>query len=112
VKFIHRREILSQYQQNEKMHHLLSLKISAPSGDYWPNRVRVPDEGDGECQYRQFLPLTDEVIRWHLSGFDHAGGPFVAGIYPTVSDCVKAGILPFQNLRTQGAAYENSILLK
>jgi len=34
-----------------------------------------------ECQYRQFLPLTDEVIRWHLSGFDHAGEPFVAGIF-------------------------------
>jgi len=39
-----------------------------------------------ECQYRQFLPLTDEVIRWHLSGFDHAGEPFVAGIYPMLQD--------------------------
>jgi len=39
-----------------------------------------------ECQYRQFLPLTDEVIRWHLSGFDHAGEPFVAGTYPMLQD--------------------------
>jgi superfamily II DNA or RNA helicase len=39
-----------------------------------------------ECQYRQFLPLTDEVIRWHLSGFDRAGEPFVAGIYPMLQD--------------------------
>ncbi len=39
-----------------------------------------------ECQYRQFLPLTDEVIRWHLSGFDHAGERFVAGIYPMLQD--------------------------
>ena len=39
-----------------------------------------------ECQYRQFLPLSDEVVRWHLSGFDHAGEPFVAGIYPMLQD--------------------------
>src|SRR5438128_7146494 len=39
-----------------------------------------------ECQYRQFLPLTHEVIRWHLSGFDQAGEPFVAGIYPMLQD--------------------------
>jgi superfamily II DNA or RNA helicase/very-short-patch-repair endonuclease len=39
-----------------------------------------------ECQYQQFLPLTDEVIRWHLSGSDQAGEPFVAGIYPMLLD--------------------------
>ena len=30
--------------------------------------------------------MTDEVIRWHLSGFDQAGQPFVAGIYPMLQD--------------------------
>jgi superfamily II DNA or RNA helicase/very-short-patch-repair endonuclease len=30
--------------------------------------------------------LTDEVIRWHLSGFDKAGKSFVAGIYPMLLD--------------------------
>jgi len=30
--------------------------------------------------------MTDEVIRWHLSGFDPAGQPFVAGIYPMLQD--------------------------
>ena len=39
-----------------------------------------------ECQYRQFLPMTDEVICWHLSGCDHAGERFVAGIYPMLQD--------------------------
>ena len=39
-----------------------------------------------ECQYQQFLPLTDDVIRWHLSGSDQAGEPFVAGIYPMLLD--------------------------
>ena len=35
-----------------------------------------------ECSHRRFLPITDAVIRWHLSGVDDAGQPFVAGVYP------------------------------
>ena len=26
------------------------------------------------------------MIRWHLSGFDHVGESFVAGIYPMLQD--------------------------
>jgi len=29
-----------------------------------------------------FSAVTDEVIRWHLSGSNAAGNPFVAGVYP------------------------------
>jgi len=39
-----------------------------------------------ECPHRRFLPLTDDVVRWHLSGMDAAGEPFVAGIYPLLPD--------------------------
>jgi superfamily II DNA or RNA helicase/very-short-patch-repair endonuclease len=39
-----------------------------------------------ECPHRQFVPVTDEVIRWHLSGVDDAGQPFVAGVYPILLD--------------------------
>jgi hypothetical protein len=39
-----------------------------------------------ECPHRRFLPVTDEVIRWHLSGRDGDGQPFVAGIYPLLPD--------------------------
>jgi superfamily II DNA or RNA helicase/very-short-patch-repair endonuclease len=39
-----------------------------------------------DCHHQRFLPMTDEVIRWHLSGFDPAGQPFVAGIYPMLQD--------------------------
>jgi len=39
-----------------------------------------------ECPHRQFLPVTDEVIRWHLSGNDGDGQPFVAGVYPLLQD--------------------------
>jgi hypothetical protein len=39
-----------------------------------------------ECPDRRFLPVTDEVIRWHLSGYDADGQPFVAGVYPLLQD--------------------------
>jgi superfamily II DNA or RNA helicase len=39
-----------------------------------------------ECPHRRFLPLTDDVIRWHLSGRDDSGQPFVAGVYPLLQD--------------------------
>lgn len=30
--------------------------------------------------------MTDEVVRWHLSGHDGGGRPFVAGVYPLLQD--------------------------
>ena len=39
-----------------------------------------------ECPSRRFLPVTDDVIRWHLSGVDADGKPFVAGVYPLLLD--------------------------
>ena len=39
-----------------------------------------------ECPNRRFLPVTDEVIRWHLSGRDDTGQPFIAGVYPMLLD--------------------------
>ncbi|MEO2026923.1 MAG: DEAD/DEAH box helicase family protein [Fuerstiella sp.] len=40
----------------------------------------------GACQYQQFLTVTDEMIRWHLSGRDNRGANFVAGVYPMLLD--------------------------
>jgi len=39
-----------------------------------------------ECPNRRFLPVTDDVIRWHLSGCDPQGQLFVAGVYPLLQD--------------------------
>jgi hypothetical protein len=39
-----------------------------------------------ECPNRRFLPVTDDVIRWHWSGSDAEGQPFVAGVYPLLQD--------------------------
>ncbi len=35
-----------------------------------------------KCSQQKFLPLTAQVIGWHLSGVDELGRDFVAGIYP------------------------------
>ena len=39
-----------------------------------------------ECPHRRLVPVTDGVIRWHLSGQDDDGRIFVAGIYPLLLD--------------------------
>src|SRR4030095_14270148 len=39
-----------------------------------------------ECPNRRFLPITDDVVRWHLSSCDAEGQPFVAGVYPLLQD--------------------------
>lgn len=39
-----------------------------------------------ECPRRRFLAVDDTVIRWHLSGKDDVGQPFVAGVYPMLVD--------------------------
>ncbi|MEA1932903.1 MAG: restriction endonuclease subunit R, partial [Thermodesulfobacteriota bacterium] len=38
------------------------------------------------CPNRRFLPITDKVIRWHLSGCDDRGRDFVMGLYPMFLD--------------------------
>ena len=35
---------------------------------------------------QQFLPVTDQVVRWHLSGHDDFGRDFVMGVYPLLRD--------------------------
>lgn len=39
-----------------------------------------------DCPHQRFLPVTDEIIRWHLSGRDCRGKDFVMGIYPMLLD--------------------------
>lgn len=38
------------------------------------------------CEYREFVPVSDEIVRQHLSGKDAQGNPFVMGIYPLRKD--------------------------
>ena len=39
-----------------------------------------------QCANSRFLPVTDEVIRWHLSGKNGDGKEFVIGVYPMLQD--------------------------
>lgn len=39
-----------------------------------------------ECLHQHWLPVTDDRIRWHLSGIDDHGQPFVMGVYPMLLD--------------------------
>ena len=53
----------------------------------WVREVcQKPQVKCADCQHRSFLPVTDDVIRWHLSGRDSAGRDFVVGVYPMLRD--------------------------
>jgi superfamily II DNA or RNA helicase len=39
-----------------------------------------------KCNHREFVPVSDEMIRQHLSGRDVQGKPFVMGVYPLMQD--------------------------
>jgi len=39
-----------------------------------------------ECACQKFLPVSDEVLHWHLSGADKRGCEFVMGLYPMLLD--------------------------
>ncbi|REK24471.1 MAG: DUF559 domain-containing protein [Planctomycetota bacterium] len=38
------------------------------------------------CPHQRFLPVTDDAVRWHLSGWDDTGREFVMGVYPLLRD--------------------------
>src|SRR5687768_4420971 len=39
-----------------------------------------------DCPNRRFLPVTADVVRWHLSGRDDRAQSFVMGVYPMLLD--------------------------
>jgi superfamily II DNA or RNA helicase/very-short-patch-repair endonuclease len=39
-----------------------------------------------ECSHQRFLPVTNDVIRWHLQGHDDHSRDFVMGVYPMLLD--------------------------
>jgi hypothetical protein len=54
--------------------------------EWLPRICEKPRIKCAACRHQAFLPVTDEVIRWHLSGRDDRGNPFVAGVYPMLLD--------------------------
>ncbi len=61
----------------------------------------------GDCPARQYVPVSDEVVRWHLRGKDAGMKPFVMGCYPMVEDeTVRFAVMDFDE-----AAWRRDALL-
>ena len=58
----------------------------ACANEWRPGVCEKPRIRCAVCPNRQFLPVTDDVIHWHLTGADDAGEPFTAGVYPMLLD--------------------------
>jgi superfamily II DNA or RNA helicase len=59
------------------------------SNEWKPNVCEKPRIKCGDCQYRSFLPVSDQVISNHLAGSDNARNQFadfVIGVYPLMQD--------------------------
>jgi superfamily II DNA or RNA helicase/very-short-patch-repair endonuclease len=60
---------------------------SPACGNEWIRGIcEKPKIKCSECRNRRFLSVTDDVVRWHLSGHDDFGKDFVMGIYPMLLD--------------------------
>jgi superfamily II DNA or RNA helicase/very-short-patch-repair endonuclease len=60
---------------------------SLACGNEWVRGIcEKPKIKCSECPHQRFLPVTDNVIRWHLSGHDDQGRGFVMGAYPLLLD--------------------------
>lgn len=56
-------------------------------GNEWVRDIcEKPKIKCSDCKHRRLLPITDDVVHWHLSGLDNCGNDFVMGIYPMLLD--------------------------
>jgi superfamily II DNA or RNA helicase/very-short-patch-repair endonuclease len=56
-------------------------------GNEWVSGIcEKPKIKCSDCKHRRLLPITDDVVHWHLSGLDNCGKDFVMGIYPMLLD--------------------------
>ncbi len=67
------------------------------------------------CPARRLVPVTDEIIRWHLTGHDEQGKPCVIGVYPMLPDetCAFLAVdFDRENWRIDVAAFVESSRLR
>ena len=56
-------------------------------GNEWIRGVcEKPKIRCASCPQRAFVPVSDQVVFWHLRGKDDSGRPFTMGVYPMLSD--------------------------
>lgn len=60
---------------------------SPACGNEWIRGIcEKPKIKCSECRHRRFLPITERVVHWHLSGHDDFGKAFIMGVYPMLLD--------------------------
>jgi len=60
---------------------------SPACGNEWVRGVcEKPRIKCSDCPQQAFLPVNEVTLRWHLSGLDDRGKPFVMGVYPMLLD--------------------------
>ncbi len=56
-------------------------------GNEWVRGIcEKPKIKCSDCKHRRLVPITNDVIHWHLSGHDNRGKDFVMGMYPMLLD--------------------------
>lgn len=56
-------------------------------GNEWVSGVcEKPRIKCSECRHQSWLGVNEQTLRWHLSGQDESGRPFVMGVYPMLRD--------------------------
>ena len=58
----------------------------ACANEWVPGVCGKPRVKCAECPNRAFQPVTDNETRWHLTGTDDFGRPFVMGVYPMLQN--------------------------
>jgi superfamily II DNA or RNA helicase len=58
----------------------------ACANEWQPGVCRKPKIKCAKCESREFIPVSDAVVRQHLSGIDQQEKPFVMGVYPLRMD--------------------------
>ncbi len=60
---------------------------SPACGNQWVRGIcEKPRIKCSDCPQQHWLPVTDDVIHWHLAGQDSQHQPFVMGVYPMLLD--------------------------
>ena len=79
-----RSDVYPRRFQNRKT--LKSGYAPACKNEWVRNNCQKPRIKCMDCQHRQFIPVDDEVVYWHLQGHNQNGDDFVMGIYPMLLD--------------------------
>lgn len=79
-----REDVYSRRYENRKT--AKSGYVFACANEWVPGVCEKPKIKCSDCPHRRYIPISDDHIRWHLSGVDDTGRDFVIGLYPMLLD--------------------------